>query len=234
MLLLIIDCKPSSLFSIKLPKSYQSQPSFLLPPPSTLFGIYARGIGVALGLPQLEAQELAAKTLVNTSASSLGLSTRSGALVRRWRIEEETPISDAMVREFIYTTTLRLYFIVEEGEFKLRDLDKILYLCGYSCSRIGDSESIVSISSVKVAKVYREGKVREGRIAGYVPEDVVKEVSKGEYIAVDMPTMLDARKYKTYILPLSVREKYYVQSDVYVKFRDGVSCIKVDGGYLNV
>ena len=232
MLLLIIDCKPSSLFSIKLPKSYQSQPSFLLPPPSTLFGVYARGIGVALGLSQQEAQKLATETLVNVSAS-LELSTRSGALIRRWRIEGETPISDAMVREFIYTTMLRLYFVVDEGKFKLGDLEKILYLCGYSCSRIGDTESIVSSSSVKVAKVCVE-EVREGRIAGYVPEDVVKKISKGEYIVVDMPTMLDAKRYKTYILPISVREKYYTQSDVYVTFRDGVSCIKVDGGYLNV
>lgn len=236
MLLLVVDCKPSSLFSIKLPKSYQSQPSFLLPPPSTLFGVYARGIGTALDLPYFEAQELAMKTLVNVSSTSSGLFTRSGALIRRWRIESGRgkPIPDAMVREFVYTSMLRLYFIVDEGKLKLKDPEKILYLCGYSCSRIGDTESIVSPSSVRVVRVHPERMLDEGKLAGYVPKDVVEDVTRGNYVVVDMPTMHDAKRYKPYILPILARGKYYMVSDVYVRFKEENPSIRVDGGYLNV
>ncbi|MEM1546998.1 MAG: type I-A CRISPR-associated protein Cas5a [Candidatus Methanomethylicia archaeon] len=233
----MVNCKPSSLLSIKLPKSYQSQPSFLLPPPSTIFGVYARGIGVALDLPQFEAQKLAMKTLINVSSNSLMPSTRSGALIRRWRIEsngEVTIKSDAMVREFIHTSIIRLYFVVNEKEFKYRNPEQILYLCGYSCSRIGDTESIVSPFSIRVVRVSSISINREVKLAGYVPEEVIKEVVSGDYTVTEMPTMYDAKKYKPYILPLSAREKHYIPSDLFVRFKDDVSCIEVDGGYVNV
>lgn len=224
MLLVKADLTPASHFSIKRAEAYQFFPSYVLPPPSTLFGAFARGLFILRGMSSPDNEEVAGKMIATATVRAISPLAKTGALVKRLRTLEPRegeerkegfkPRTDAMVREIVSSPHLEIYYVINEKEASKTlgkhfndEVKRIIY----SIERLGDSESLVSVSSVQTTMVNVEKPNSEVVINTILVEDLVEKVS-GDYIYTIMPDMKDRRKPKGYYIPLVLNKD---RTDVY-------------------
>ncbi|RFA93079.1 type I-A CRISPR-associated protein Cas5a [Pyrobaculum aerophilum] len=204
------------IYSIKELDVYQVASSMPLPSPSSIVG----AVGAAMGRTGLckgsECLEAARRAVKIARPAATGYLTKSPVVLRRIRkiLEEKqlpsdlgefVSFSDAMSREYVLTTSLKVLII---GELK----SEVLYLI----DRIGDSESLASVVSVRRYD-------RAERCNGGVNVAVVRDVARGG--SFTLVKMLDeAGRPRMYALPV-VR----TTGDVYMP-----STIKTDRGVLCV
>jgi CRISPR-associated protein Cas5 subtype I-A len=107
---------PTNCFSVKRAEAFQYSPSYLLPPPSTLFGAFARGLFLLRGLSAPKNEENARKIIKTVTVRALSPLVRTGAIVKRLRTLEQRekeesfkPRTDAMVREIVSTHEFEAY-----------------------------------------------------------------------------------------------------------------------------
>jgi len=216
MLLVKADLKPASYFSIKRAEAYQFFPSYVLPPPSTLLGAFARGLFLLRGMPAPDNEEVAKRMIVTATVRAISPLAKTGTLVKRLRTLEPRegeerkegfkPRTDAMVREIVSSPHLEIYYVINEreasknlGEHFNNEVKRIIY----SIERLGDSESLVTVLSVQTMMVNVREPDPEVVVNTILVEDLVeKEKVSGDYIYTIMPDMKDRRKPKGYFIPL--------------------------------
>ncbi|MEM2996207.1 MAG: type I-A CRISPR-associated protein Cas5a [Candidatus Bathyarchaeia archaeon] len=240
MLLAKVLFVPANCFSVKRAEAFQFFPSYLLPPPSTLFGAFARGLFLLKGFPAPQNEEYAKKMIITITARALTPLSRTGAIIKRLRTLElrgergETfkPRTDAMVREIISTHKIEAYYLINEDEaLKILGNDITIHIKRilYSIDRIGDSESLVSVQSVDLEEVDTK-KPGSEVIVNTVLEDDLGEIISGNYIHTMMPYMFDRKRPKGYYIPLSIiedRTDVYYPSEFILKPKNNALLVKL-------
>ncbi|MEM3449542.1 MAG: type I-A CRISPR-associated protein Cas5a [Nitrososphaerota archaeon] len=222
-LLVKVTFVPTNLFSIKRAESYQFASSYLLPPPSTLLGAFARGLFLLRGMPSPRNEEEAKAMIITATIRALTPLTRTGVVLKRMRTlelrdenEEESfkPRSDAMVREIVSLPKMEGYYLFNKKkvlESLGQEIESEIKRIFYSIDRLGDSESLVSVTSVVVNSVEAEKTSEKVEVNTVIEKDFTETVS-GDYIYTIMPDLRDRSKPKGYYIPLSVDSK---RTDVY-------------------
>lgn len=155
---LIAEFKPS-MYSTRYKPSYQVQVSYPLPTPSTVIGSIGRALaymGKCSGTFCIDdARKLVKKARAYVSPdvvilkSSIVLTRLRGAVEER-RLplsQDEIPkFRDAMLREYVYVSDTIKVLIIPRTEDQVDVVEQALYLI----DRLGDSESLVALKSVKV------------------------------------------------------------------------------------
>ena len=141
-------------FSIKLPEAYQVAASYDFLMPSTLFGALCASLCVLNGWKEEECKEKLKGTKVRELyPRKVVLASKFPVILRRVRgvleegrlpssLDEATGFFDAMVREYVFTLDERKAIIVTD---RLDEVKEAAWLI----SRIGDSESLLSVTNVE-------------------------------------------------------------------------------------
>lgn len=234
MLLVKATFVPTNFFSVKRAESYQFAPSYLLPPPSTLLGAFARGLFLLKGMSAPKNEEEAASMIIAATIRALTPLARSGVILKRMRTlepREETekeqfkPRTDAMVREVVSLPRMEGYYLLDENKASKslgQEINVEIKRIIYSIDRLGDSESLVSVISVDISAVEAMKCPSEVNVNTTIEKDLTETVS-GDYIYTIMPDLRDRRKPREYYVPLSVpkrtgvseRTDIFVRTDVY-------------------
>lgn len=185
----------SPVFSIQRPLSYQVADSLTLPQPSTLVGalaycmakasaIMARGTGdtfvreliatLRRGLARIAARPLVPIMLTPIILSRLRTLELSSTQIAK-RINKGKRLSDAMVREHA-SGAFSIYFLFLDEEIAEK-AKKAIYLL----SRIGDTESLTSVSSIYEMELLSVEK--QGSIDTYTPCTWIENVSGNFVVA---------------------------------------------------
>jgi CRISPR-associated protein Cas5 subtype I-A len=243
MLLARVLFVPANYFSIKRAEAFQFSPSYLIPPPSTLLGAFARGLFLFKGLIAPKNEEQAKKIVVTTTVRALTPLARTGVILKRLRTLELRerqekgksfkPRSDAMVREIVFLPKMEAYYLIDEEEARRvfnENLDLQIKQILYSIDRLGDSESLVSVQSVHTIKVDAQKTDLEVLVNTVLAEKLAEVVS-GDYIYTMMPDPIDRKRPMGYYVPLSViqdRTDVYQPSKFKVKPKPNTLMIKLD------
>ena len=240
MLLAKIILTPANFFSIKRAESYQYAPSYLLPPPSTLLGAFARGLFLLKRTPAPRNIQETEAMIITATARALTVLTRTSTILKRMRtlepreeVEKEAfrPRTDAMVREIVSLPRMECYYLLNKDEtydVLGGEVETELKRIAYSIDRLGDSESLVSVLSVDIITVEVKDPPPEVSVKTILEKDLTEEVS-GNYIYTIMPDLRDRSKPKEYYVPLSTvpeRTDVYHPSAFSIKPKKNVSMVK--------
>ena len=141
-------------FSIKLPEAYQVAASYDYLMPSTLFGALCASLCVLNGWKEEECKEKLKGTKVRELyPKRVVLASKFPVILRRVRgvleerrlpssLDEATGFFDAMVREYVFTLDERKAIVLTS---RLDEVKEAAWLI----SRAGDSESLLSVTSVE-------------------------------------------------------------------------------------
>ncbi|MEM0318322.1 MAG: type I-A CRISPR-associated protein Cas5a [Candidatus Nezhaarchaeales archaeon] len=178
-----------TLLSIKHELAYQVSYSYPLPPPSTLFGAFAKALGYSINCgvrcPE-EARKYVNKIRAGVSSNQKLL--KSSAVLVRIRgvledkrlpsdVNELPKFKDAMLREYVFASKSLPVLVVPRSENSLDVIKATLPLI----DRIGDSESLVAIEGLEVV----EAKPCDSRAVTVV---VKSQLAKGGSFIVEKAT----------------------------------------------
>lgn len=189
MLIAIRAVSKGPLFSIQRPLSYQIADSLILPQPSTLVNALSFCLSkVKTIMIQGSGDEylknmanFIRKSLVRVTVKPLTPIISTPIILNRlrtleWSINEikrkiynGERLSNAMIREYVFGI-YSIYFLFRDREIAEKSL-KFLHLL----NRIGDTESLTSITSVEEAEISEEG--RSGLIDTYTPCNWIADIS---------------------------------------------------------
>ncbi len=244
---LVVDLS-LSIHSIRVLEAYQVSVSYPLVPPSTILGAIARSLST-LGLCGSGGKDWVsvinqcyekARDLVNKARDTSVLlkdgggpiSIKQPVILRVVRgileekrlpkdLDEVRGFSDAMVREFVLTYP-RPILVIPRGDEAIKDLYRSLW----HLYRFGNSESYVSISSVKKLEAYECDKKEINVVAKYTSD----LIEGGNYTLM---SGLDEYGRKVMLaLPVSssTRGDIYYPSTIRVKGK--TMCVNNDGKYI--
>ncbi len=224
-------------YSIKHIETYQVALSYPVFPPSTLIGAIAYSLS-QLGLCSNPDECIArARSMVSRVRDSAISGTWFGVILRRSRkilqdrilpssprdlvktkkdrerapkhfsryFELQQAVSDAMVRDYVFSYEHRVLVIPRSSSF-VDTLSKAIWLI----SRVGDSESLVSVSDIEVVKAERcdGGKVNVSII------DRAGLISGGTYTVVRAKDEHD--NTVSLAIPVYRRGSLYISGEIYI------------------
>jgi len=178
-----------ALFSIRHELAYQVAYSYPLPPPSTLFGAFAKALGYSINCgircPK-EARKYVDKIRAGVSDDQKLL--KSPVVLVRVRgvledkrlpgnVNELPRFKDAMLREYVFASKSFSVLVVPKSKDSLDVIKATLPLV----DRMGDSESLVAVESLKVV----EAKPCNSRVVTVV---VKSRLAKGGSFIVEKAT----------------------------------------------
>jgi len=228
-------------FSSKIPFSYQTKLSYILPPPSTLYGVLAKNIALNYNVyaeaaasheKYVDFLRKLKETVYTVRVKPLTPIIKNPSLIRQIRFEKQT--SDAMVREYVRTCSFETYFIIDTKAFE-KTFGKLTKLIAYPSDRIGDSESLATVTNVEILSIehmpFSNGEVI---LDTYTPLEFIKDFNRGIVALLSDITMKGNVVRKQYLMPLEVIRKdsleIYAPVKLMVKVEDGVEILKVKDG----
>jgi CRISPR-associated protein Cas5 subtype I-A len=208
------------IISIRDPEVYQVAVSIPLPQPSTLIG----AIGYSYWKMKLcngeeQCIQRARETVVKARASTT-ISSKFSVVLSRYRgvleekrlpenIDEILGFRDAMVREYVFLDRLKILIIPSHSKY-IDEIKKALLIT----ERVGDSESLVSILSVKEEEI----KDCNGDSVNVIIRSSLAE--GGAYTIVR--GLLENGTKDLLALPLLHEKNYYKPS--YIRVRRDIKC----------
>lgn len=176
MYLLEVEFGFSSLFSMRIPYTYQSALTYPLPPPTVLKGMAAWAIARFEGTDPLAAMAEVEAGLFWATAAAAGPIIVRSYLVRVVKVEgAKPPASDVLPRQFGWSSGMTVWFLAEQESIARRLREALLS----APVTMGDSESLCYPRMVgQVAEVTpRQIHVGEQvRTRAYVPKRVGEPV----------------------------------------------------------
>lgn len=230
--------KISSMYSIRVPYSYQCARTYPLPAPSTIKGLCANALW------RKEGDEMPDKILETIHDVSMGATSRADQAIAvssctvnnlMWDGQVRKFKTNALLRQFAFTPYIDCMIVFEDGGEDLGN--KIAEALKVSPVYLGDSESLVSIlpDSVTVIKKYKDFK--EGDLItlnSVVKFDFIKDKSINEKGVVlymqDDPCANDA-VLERYIAPLKQQGDSYSPIESF-SFIASKKCFVVEGKRL--
>jgi CRISPR-associated Cas5-like protein len=171
---LSVELRPGSLYSMKVPFTYQSGLAYPLPPPSTLQGLLANALQRWEGIGPLEALDAVEGQVHALAAWALGPIVVGAYIVSAVTAFEGGPgrkPTDALARQFAFTAGLGVAVVGDEA-FLARLAPALRRTALY----LGDSESLVTCDALHLADVgVRTAVAGEAvRLRGYAPASLLE------------------------------------------------------------
>jgi CRISPR-associated protein Cas5 subtype I-A len=236
-----------SIFSIQHEVSYQVKVGIPLPPPSTIMGAVARGIGLikkltpaaldanieeGMFVPSFLKLRKAVEDATNlVTIKPLSFVTRSSVLHRIIRFERERreEWSDALIHQVYFTSKFSAYLamdlelINERLELNLQDQDILKAL--YSIERLGNTEHHVAPQNIRTLKTIpiSNGEVE---VDTYVVAALAKPISS--YTMLFMKRRSD-EKPQPYLLPLLEEANIYKPTKMRILLQKNAIALDIGG-----
>lgn len=233
---LLLELNFSPYFSIGYGEAYQYKPSYILPPPSTLLGAFGRALAIHKNIGWPKNLEFLKKIIIDITASALSPAVKTSAILTRVRIEAEKGMrKDAMVREYISLRNLLCIFLLNIDNL-LKELDEgTLIEISKSIDRIGDTESLCSVTLSKISPV-EILKEREVKVNTYVRSYLLEKAS-GDYMIIKMPSLESPEKAINMYLPICVdKEKpsLYIPTCFQATLNEKSQAILIENKYVMI
>jgi len=221
----LFDVIPSSFFSIRQPHSFQSAIVYPLPPPSTLKGLLANAIYQSSKKEPLKAlEEVESKISLCTALSRHPLAL-SSATVRLRVFDKGKWGKDALPRQFAFTPRISCAVISKD-----RDYTNVLSnALNSSVLYLGDSESLITVSEVKVVDVESEN-IKQGtevEINTYAPAELFDNIYGEATIYWVFENASEHKTQRQYVFPLKNRGNAFYPSTFRGKLKKEVTLLKV-------
>lgn len=155
---IVFDIRLNSLYSIRIPYTWQSALSYPLPPPSSIIGMLANALQRYKNdkhpiyyLEVIENEVIWANAKLLTPFIVKSYTTSA---ITKWEISLDGKSTNALQRQFGYSKNLRIV-VVLKNENLIEGLKKSLMSTPLTC---GDSESLVSIENEVKERDVKESK----------------------------------------------------------------------------
>jgi len=208
-------------FSIRNPESFQVGSSLPIPPPSALMGSLAYALAIKNGLSPNEALAKVRNyvALARASLISEAPAIPNPILLWRYRILDkkrevlkliktkrysytdiknalEQKYKDALYREYLFAHNISVIYVLKKDKMISKDTF-------YLISRLGDTESICSVTDVQIL-TYREIQMKsvETKYPLIFNEEFIDDI-KGDYMIIKMTD--ESRDMKAYVIPIRRR-----------------------------
>jgi CRISPR-associated Cas5-like protein len=202
----VFDIRVNSLYSIRIPYTWQSALTYPLPPPSSIIGILANALQRCENnrhplewLDEVEENTLwaGAKLL-----SPCVIKSYMTSAITKWEVNLGGKATNALGRQFAYSRSLRIVAIVKNHSFA-ENVKTALEIAPLTC---GDSESPVSLENKVDIKNVTSVDLSEIRTQFPVPfskEIVIREGSGSIYLLHER-CKRESKSFplRTYLLPL--------------------------------
>ncbi|MEM4970999.1 MAG: type I-A CRISPR-associated protein Cas5a [Sulfolobales archaeon] len=210
------------IISVRDPEVYQVAIAPPLPMPSTIVGAIGYAywkIGLCSG--EERCMSRAGETILKARASS-AFSIKFSAVLSRYRgvLEEKrlpkdpneiSKFRDALVREYVFLDRFKVFILPSDDKY-IGDIRRALL----NVERIGDSESLVSISSIEEHEI----EDCEGNTVNVVVRSSI--ASGGNYMIVR--GLLENGEKSMLALPLMSERNYYRPSEIRLEASRRVKC----------
>lgn len=230
---IVFDVRINSLYSIRIPYTWQSALAYPLPPPSSIIGMVANALQRGNGgrhplawLDDVEANTVWAGAKLLSPCVIKGYTTSA---ITKWEVSFGGKATNALGRQFAYAKNLRMVLIVKDSSFA-KSVVTALNVAPLTC---GDSESPISLegavaieNGVKkphLSEVRTEFPIRFGK------KTVIRDGSGSIYLIHER-----CRKrgisfpLQTYLVPLREEEGILYPSDVLVDRPEASEVLEIE------
>ncbi|MCS7257908.1 MAG: type I-A CRISPR-associated protein Cas5a [candidate division WOR-3 bacterium] len=242
----VFDIRVNSLFSIRVPYTWQSALSYVLPPPSSIIGLVANAVQRYNNdkhpleyLKQVENLVEWAGAKLLTPAVTKSYTTSA---ITKWLYAIGEKATNVLGRQYVYTKNIRIAIVVNDASFA-EGLKDILKVTPLTC---GDSESLVSVEDVLVFNAEKLEYKKDEEVVTEYPAildfNKIELINGGGLIYPMHKRCLKAEPTKTkkgskgessyplynYILPVSSKECIFYPSSLTFKVKDTIYGYKID------
>lgn len=231
------DIRANSLYSIRIPYTWQSALTYPLPPPSSIIGMLANALQRCENnkhplewLDEVEENTIWAGTKL---LSPCVIKSYTTSAITKWEVGRGGKATNALGRQFAYSRSLRIVAIVKNHLFA-ESLKASLETAPLTC---GDSESPISLENkadIKNVAIVDLPEIRTEFLVPFNKEIQIQEGSGSIYLLHER-----CKKHgnnfplRTYLLPLREVGKVYHPSYVVLKTpKDAVVFDIEDIGYV--
>lgn len=225
MFALICRVRFNSLYSIRIPFTWQSALTYPILPPSAIYGFLAHALLCSedMKYPEEYLEEVEEKGIWVGSRLLTPCVVESYVVLNviKWKSGFPRKFTNAMSRQFAYTRFMEVVAIFEDREIvdRLREaLRKAPLYCG-------DSESLITVEDVRVRKVERTGKRVIKTAYPFIWRENFELLSgRGKiYMMHDRCLKRGELLLKPFIVPVEERGNFYIPTEIEIRLADGLS-----------
>jgi len=226
---------PSSLYSMRVPFTWQAAMSYPMPPPSVIAGMLANALWESGKFPKpLEALGEVKEKVKGVWCGTISQETKPVISAFFGTVKtlfwDQSLTGNILPRQFLFAPEgFRVFVASEDGDF----LDKVKEALEHAPVYLGDSEGLVNVMNPEVVDARKEQANGSVSILVYFPDDLACENGiDGEggtlYWVNERAIMPGDKKDKmvSYLFPVIQRGKTFRPSTLQVTFKEGTKLLK--------
>jgi len=228
----------NSLYSIRIPYTWQSALTYPLPPPSAIIGMLANALQrYKNDRPPLEYLDKVEENIIWVGAKLLSpavIKSYTTSAITNWKMEIGGKSTNALGREYGFTRGIEVLVVIKNDKFE-REIGKTLKTSPITC---GDSESIATIEDMDTSLECKDFEVDAGRkIETEYPlsYDFEKIKIVGNNSGLVYAVHERCRKkdenfpLKSYLFPIEKVNGIYTPVKIYVENKVPVKVLEIEG-----
>jgi len=226
----------SSLYSIRIPYSWQSALTYPVPPPSAIIGMLANALQrYRNNLPPLYYLDKVEENVIWAGARLLSpaiVRSYTTSAITKWDMELGRKSTNALGREYVFTRSIKVAAVIKKDSF-IQELMNTLRNVPITC---GDSESIATIGKISPPLRINESELtpnKELRTKFPIPFDFQKieiTASSGRLYLVHERCKKKGKEFPlvNYLFPLREKNGVLYPTELTIKVKSPVSLLKVE------
>jgi len=155
---LVFDIRINSLYSIRIPFTWQSALTYPLPSPSAIIGLLTNALQrYKNNKTPLDYLDEVEENIIWAGAKLLGpavIKSYTTSAITKWKVKLGDKSTNALVRQFAFTKNIEIISVIKNSSFA-EELKEGLKHAPITC---GDSESLATIEKIKVISKVKESK----------------------------------------------------------------------------
>ncbi|MEO0211842.1 MAG: type I-A CRISPR-associated protein Cas5a [candidate division WOR-3 bacterium] len=231
---------PSSLYSMRVPFTWQAAMSYPMPPPSVISGMLANVLWEAGKCAKpLEALGEVRKSVRGTWCGLVFREHKKPAISAffgtvKTFFFDQTLTGNILPRQFLFAPDgFRVFVASEDGEF----LEKVKYALQHAPVYLGDSEGLANVMNVEVVDATEEKPNGMCDVSVYFRDDLASGIDGdgGTLYWVNERAILPGEKKEpmvSYLFPVIQRGKTFRPSKLLVRFNGKAKLLKAFGEIL--
>lgn len=233
---LVFTVRLNSLYSIRVPFTWQSALTYPILPPSAVIGLIANALQRKNNIPPFECLELLERQILWAGSRLLTpcvIKSYTTSAIVKWEDVLGGKFTNALGRQFAYTKKIEVLAIFE-AEDKLYDIVEALKITPITC---GDSESLCSLESMEIKNV-SEIELENAEVETQYPLPFDKNVGimegGGQLYLMHKKCQKQEKNFPllSYVVPIKEDRGILVPTVLKVKISKGKVCEVEDRGYI--
>lgn len=234
---LVFTVRLNSLYSIRVPFTWQSALTYPILPPSAVIGLIANALQRKNNIPPLKCLELLEQQILWAGSRLLTpciIKSYTTSAIVKWEDVLGGKFTNALGRQFAYTKEIEVLAIFKT-EDKLNDIVEALKITPLTC---GDSESLCSLESIEIKNVSDIKELENAEIETQypLPFDKSAEIIEGggQLYLMHERCQKQGNKFPllSYVVPIKEDRGILVPTVLKVKISKGKVCEVEHRGYI--